>query len=87
MKIKPGYMMREVAETHVVVPTGEATLDFSGMMTLNGTGAFLWKQLAEDKAEPQLVNALMDEYEVDEATAKSDISAFLDKLKAAGLFV
>jgi hypothetical protein len=40
MKIKSGYIMREVADNYVVVPTGQATVDFNGMITLNETGAF-----------------------------------------------
>lgn len=86
MKIKDGYMLREVAGSHVVVPTGKAALDFSGMITLNGTGAFLWKQLSTDKTERELLCALLEEYDVDEKTAQEDISGFLAKLKAADLY-
>lgn len=85
MKIKEGYLLREVAGSHVVVPTGKAALDFSGVITLNGTGAFLWKQLAGDKIEQELVIALLDEYDTDEAKAKADITVFINKLKAADL--
>ncbi len=63
MKIKDGYLLREVAETNVVVPVG-AALNFSGMITLNGTGAFLWKQLSQDTTEDRLQKALLEEYEV-----------------------
>jgi len=86
MKIKDGYLMREVAGTYVVVPTGKAALDFSGMLNLNGTGAFLWKQLADGQNEQELLFALLEEYDIDEVTAKADISDFLAKLKAADLF-
>ena len=86
MKIKSGYIIREVAGNHVVVPTGKASLDFSGVMTLNETGAFLWKQLAIDKTEQELLFALLDEYDVNETTAKADISEFIAKLKEADFF-
>ncbi|MDD4238167.1 MAG: PqqD family protein [Desulfotomaculaceae bacterium] len=86
MRIKEGYLLREVAGNHVVVPTGKASLDFSGMITLNGTGAFLWKQLAADKSEQELLMALLEEYDIDEAAARADIAEFLAKLKAAELF-
>lgn len=85
MRIKSDYVMREVAGNCVVVPTGKAAVDFSGMITLNDTGAFLWKQLAEDPSEQELLFAMLEEYETDEATAKADISEFLKKLKAADL--
>jgi len=83
MKIKSDYVMREVAGTYVVVPTGKAAIDFSGMISLNGAGAFLWKQLTEDKGEQELLSAMLEEYETDEATARADISEFIKKLKEA----
>lgn len=85
MKIKEGYLLREVAGNHVVVPAGKAALDFSGVITLNETGAFLWKQLAGDKGEQELMTALLDEYDTGEARAGADIAAFIAKLKAADL--
>jgi len=85
MKIKSDYVIREVAGTCVAVPTGKASIDFSGMISLNSTGAFLWKQLAEDKSEQELLSAMLEEYETDEATAKADISEFFNKIKAADL--
>jgi len=45
MKVKEGYMLREVAGNSVVVAVGKATLDFNGLITLNSTGTFLWKLL------------------------------------------
>lgn len=86
MKIKSDYIMREVAGNYVVVPTGKASLDFSGMISLNETGAFLWKQLECDKDEQELLSALLEEYEIDTTTAKTDIREFIEKLKAADLF-
>lgn len=85
MRIKEGYLLREVAGSHVAVPTGKATLDFSGVITLNETGAFLWKQLANDKTEQELIISLLEEYDTTEAKAITDIATFLTKLKAAGL--
>lgn len=85
MKIKSGYIMRELADNYVVVPTGQATVDFNGMITLNETGAFLWEQLAEEKNLEELVENFTKEYDVDEATARKDIMEFVEKLKDADL--
>lgn len=85
MKIKSDYVMREVAGIYVVVPTGKASVDFTGMISLNCTGAFLWKQLIEGKDEQELLTAMLEEYETDELTAKADISEFLNKIKEANL--
>lgn len=87
MKIKDGYLLREVAGSHVVVPTGKAALDFSGVITLNGSGTFLWKLLNTEKTKQELLSALLEEYEIDATTAKADLAEFLAKLEAADLFV
>lgn len=79
--------MREVAGTFVIVPTGQAAVDFNGLMTLNEVGAFIWRQLATERSEEGLLVALLGEYEVDEATAKSDLDEFLSALRVADLLV
>ncbi len=85
MKIKEGYLLREVAGNSVVIPLGKSSLDFNGMITLSETGAFLWKKLEQGADEAMLVSAMLEEYDIDEATAKSDINSFLEKLRSAEL--
>lgn len=87
MKIKEGYILREVLGNFIVVAVGDAALDFNGVISLNETGAFLWNVLAEDVTEEGLLKALTDEYEIDEKTAKDDVSKFLDKLREAEILV
>lgn len=85
MKIKSDYLLRKVADSYVVVPVGKATVDFNGMINLNETGAFLWKQLQSGADEDALLKALRSEYDVDGQTALQGIRTFLDKLKEADL--
>lgn len=88
MKIKDGFILRSVSDAYVVVAVGEATKSFNGMITLNETGAFLWKALADgcaDKAE--LVEKLLGEYEVDHALAEKDVDTFVKQLSEAKLLV
>ena len=85
MKIKEGFMLREVAGSYVVVPVGQASIDFNGMMNLNETGAFLFQKLLEGCTEDELVEAMTAEYEVDEALARSDIKIFVERISEEGL--
>lgn len=78
MKIKDGFMLRKVAENYVVVPVGKEALDFNGMVTMNETGAFLWKQMEEDRTKEELLKALMEEYEVTEERASAGVEKFLE---------
>lgn len=81
MTIKDGFLLRPLGDTHVVVPVGQAALDLRGMITVNGTGAFLWKALQTPQTEVSLVQALLEAYEVDEQTAAQDVRRFIDILK------
>lgn len=83
MRIKEGYLLRQIAGTAVVVPVGD--VDFNGMLTLNETGSFLWTQLQRDVTEDALVDALLEEYEVTKEAARTDTAAFLSKLREVGL--
>ncbi|MGN1317941.1 MAG: PqqD family protein [Lachnospirales bacterium] len=85
MKIKDGYLLREVAGSHIVVPIGEGSMDFSGVISLNEVGAFLWNRLENDCEVEDLVSAILSEYDIDRETAKSDIEEFINKLKGADL--
>ena len=85
MKIKDGFILREVAGNTIVVPVGDAVADFNGMINLNETGAFLWKLLSNDVEQKFLLAELMKEYDVDEEQAKKDIENCLNKLYSAGV--
>ncbi len=87
MKIKEGFVLREICGEYVVVAVGRQTLDFEGLITLNETGAFLWKHLQEECAVEELCAALTAEYAVDAATAAADVAAFADKLREAELLI
>ena len=84
MKLNENFVLRQVAKIWVVLPLGEKTVDFSGMLTLNDSGAMLWKVLENKGDRNALVAALTSEYEVSEERAQSDVDRFLDKLIQAG---
>ena len=86
MKIKEGFILRNVAGSNVVVPVGQATVDFNGMMSLNDTGAFLFYKLTKGTTEEQLISDLMDEYSIDKELATKDVKDFIEKVESEGLF-
>ena len=85
MKISRDYIIREIAGEYVVVPTGAAAARFNGLITINGIGAFLWRMLQKEADEAGLLQAVLEEYETDEATAKADIAQFLQVLEQNGI--
>lgn len=87
MKIKEGFVIKNIAGTNVVVPLGSNTVSFRAIITLNESGAFIWKQLETERTEDQLVTALINEYDIDEATARADIKELIGKMQEAELLV
>ncbi len=85
MKIKDGFILREVADGYVVVTVGEAIKSFNGVINLNETGALLWKTLEKGAEEKDLVDALLNEYDVERELAEKDVKLFIKKLTEAGL--
>lgn len=84
MKRNPDFLLREVADTYVVVPVGEAASTFSGMITLNATGAWIWERLETEQTVATLTAALVENYEVEADRAREDVLAFVDRLIPTG---
>lgn len=76
MKIKKGFVLRKVGGESVVVPVGEMSKKFHGMINLNETGAFLWTFFSEEYTIDEGVAALLAEYEVEEDVARTDVENF-----------
>ena len=84
MKIREGYLLRTVAGKNIVVSVG-AQLDFNGMLTLNDTGVYLWNLLQKDTTKDDILNKMLEEYDVSEEIASADIDAFIQKLRQANI--
>lgn len=80
MKIEKEFILREIAGDYVIVPTGKTALEFNGLITVNELGAFIWKKLQQEVTEDELIQVILEEYEVDEETARHDVEEFLNKL-------
>lgn len=85
VKIKDGFVLREVAGSFIVVVVGEQVKNFKGIIKLNEVGAFLWSSLEKGATKEQLVEKLLSEYEIDANTATSDVDDFIKYIKEAGL--
>lgn len=85
MKIKSGFILREIAGEYIIVPTGQAAIDFNGLITVNEVGRFLWEELQKETTESELTDRILDEYEIDRETALNDVREFIENLKTSGI--
>lgn len=80
MKIKDGFVLRDVAGETVVVASG-SELNLNMLVTLNETFRFLWEKCDGGIDEEKLVKALLAEYDVDEALAKKAVAHFIAQMR------
>ena len=87
MKQSPEFLLRDVADSLVLVPVGAATERFPGMITLNETGKLLWEALETEQTVETLTAKLLEEYDVTREQAQTDVEAFVNKLTVVGAVV
>ncbi len=86
MKIKDGFILRQMNSMNIVVAVGDRAAEFNGLITLNETGMFLWNKLVNDIDEQGLVDAVLREYNgVSEDKAREDVVKFTEKLRQADI--
>lgn len=85
MKIKEGFMLRNVADNYIVVPVGKASLEFKGLINLNGVGAFIWECLEKETTIEEVIDKVIQEYGIDSELAARDVNNFINKLVEAKL--
>ncbi len=84
MKIKKGFVLRNVGGEFVVVPVGAMSKNFHGMINLNETGAFLWEFYTQEHTVDEGVAAMLAEYDADEAIIRRDVETFVDTIEKQG---
>ena len=85
MKIKKELITRQVAGDTILVPVGQTVYDSNGLFILNEVGAFIWDLLPEAESAEQLSRAVLDAYDIDEASARADVGEFLESLRKLGI--
>ena len=70
----------------MVMPTGPRMKEYQGMITLNETGAFLFKEAQKkDPTEQKLIDACITEYDATPEEAAKATRAFLTQCAQCGL--
>lgn len=85
MKIKQGFEVVNIAEEYLMLPIGKEAESFKGIVALSEEAAFLLNNMKSSKSEEDLVQLLLNEYDVDEESARADINTFLYALSAIGI--
>lgn len=87
MNLNKDFILRNIAGESILVATGSATQDFNGMITLNEVATFILENIDECETEEVLVEKVLEEFEIDEETAKNDVREFLDQAIKFGIIL
>jgi hypothetical protein len=85
MKRKKDFIMQNVGGRNLLVPIGAQVMDLNGIITLNDTAACVWELLAQDRTTDELSDAIVKSFDIDAATARADVQAFIDEITRMGL--
>ena len=87
MKRNTNFILREIAGENILVATGEAAQIFNGMITLNEVASFIWKNIDECKTVDKLIASILEEFDIEEETARRDIESFTAELIRIGMVI
>ena len=87
MKRSKDFIKRKIGTQYVIVAVGAATKKFNGMISVNSTGSFIWDQLEQSMTMDELVDAILQNYEIDAETATAHATQFVNTLKGVGAIV
>lgn len=86
MKIRKDCKVREMAGEHIIVLPGSYGVDMTRVISLNGSSMLLWESLTgRDFEVADVVDLLLEHYEVDPSTAERDAAAWVEQLQKSGL--
>lgn len=85
MKAKQGFILRNVVDEYILMPTGDNIGRFNGTVLLNEVSAFVWEKLQNSLSRDDLLKAILDEFEVEKTVAAADLDALLATLKEYGV--
>ena len=87
MRAKKGFNLRTVCGENMIVAEGKENIDFSNIISMNESSAYLWKNIQNKESfdENDLSKLLQQEYEVDESTALNDSKELIKQWADAGI--
>ncbi|MBQ2787372.1 MAG: PqqD family protein [Bacteroidaceae bacterium] len=87
MKVKKGFELQNVCNEYLLIPAGIENVDFSNIISMNETSAYLWEKVAEMENfdTETLVDLLLKEYNVDKETATEDCNLIIERWMETGI--
>lgn len=85
MEIKKKVFLRTVSGMDMLIPVGDTVKDYNGIFTLSPTAATAFRAIEKGRDKDGIINAVLDEFDVDRETAEKDVEEFLNMLRQYGI--
>lgn len=85
MKKIQDFILREVADEYILIPTGSTTETFNGIITLTESAAYIYEHIEEADSFETLINMITSEYDIDKQTASNDAYMFINHMLQNGM--
>lgn len=79
-KLKPRFVTRQVGNEMVLVPIETNVANMNELFTMNGTACFIWNNINDSNTVEDIVNLLVQEFDIDSNTALADLKAFTESI-------
>lgn len=86
MLLKNTFLFKEIGEEGMLIPIVGGNVDASKIFNLNETGKHIMKKLLDDYEIDEIIDSMIDEYQIDRKTLEEDLNAFIEELKKRGLY-
>ena len=86
MLLKNTFLFKEIGEEGMLIPIVGGNVDASKIFNLNETGTYIMKKLLDDYEIDEIIDSMIDEYQIDRKILEEDLNAFIEELKKRGLY-
>ena len=86
MPIKSDYMLKNVGNEYMIIPTSNTNVNFSKIFNINDTAAFIFKNLQEERSKEEILELMSVEYDAPKEVLSADIDEFIKELKKRGIY-
>lgn len=87
MRVSEQFVLRIIADEHLLIPVGEAAIHVKGLIALSESGALIYNMLKDGCKKEDLVAAITAEYDVSAAEADKDVDDFLERMRQMNILV
>lgn len=84
MKRNKDFILRNIAGESIIIPTGKTTQKFNGLFSPNQTATFIWEHIEEVADIEEMIKLVLDNFDVDEETARTDVEGLINEMKLVG---